>query len=130
MQAHKESWLVNGTNAVGEIVVGDVYSRARWRTQSRPRWIAEADGERLRAFQVRVVDDDHGNGLGGFSGRESDCTDSGFVITARRSHPVSYVTIQRARRIAGTKAYAGRATGVAAPSDVDVNRCRDFSASV
>src|SRR2546425_7214308 len=121
MQAHKESRLVDGINAVGEVVIGDVYSRARWRTQRRPRWIAETDGERLRAFQVRVVDDEHGNGLGRFSGSESDGANSGLIITARRSHATDYVAIQGSRRIASTKAHARCAAGGTGASDSDVN---------
>ncbi len=121
MQAHKESWLVNRINAVGEVVIGDIHSRARWRTQRRSRWVAETDGERLRAFQVRVVDDEHGNGLGRFSGSESDCANSGFIITARRSHATDYVAIQNSHRIASTKAHARGAAGVTGASDSDVN---------
>ena len=121
MQPHKESRLVDWISAVTDVVIGDVYSRTRLGSQSRPRWIAEADGERLRAFQVRIVDDEHGDGLGGFSRSESDCADSGLVITARRSHAISYVAIQSSRRIAGGKADAGGAAGVAGTSDGDVS---------
>ena len=130
MLAHKESRRVNGISPIGVVIVDKAYSRARLGSQSRSRWIAEGDSERLWAFQVGIVDDDHGDGLDGFSGSESDCANSGFVITARRSHPIGYVTIQSSRRIAGCKANAGCPAGVAATSDGDVNSRGDFSASV
>src|SRR5205823_14118010 len=125
--ADKEARRIYGVGSIREIVVRDGYGRARWCAQGGAKRIAEINRKSLRAFQIRVIDDEYRDRFGRLARCKSQGRKPSFVIAARRSDSVNRIAILQAGKITGGKADVRRSVTVGRARDSHVDALIAFA---